>query len=243
MKPFVFIFLTLFFLSFQFSSNGQTTQYPNAALASTISHHHNKKATYIIPASFVVYGIFTLKNNELQKINRDIQGKVMPSDPSKKIHLDDYLQYAPGVIGLGMSACGVKGKCNFGDVALIYLTTNIISTIIVVPTKHFSHELRPDSSNFSSFPSGHTATAFANAEFFRIQYGKRYPLLAVTSYAMAATTGYLRIYNNKHWFSDVLSGAAVGFCSARITDRLYHFLQKKYFPLKNKQTIHTIALY
>lgn len=243
MKLFVFISLTFFFLSFQFSSNGQTTQYPDSALASTFSHQHNKKATYIIPASFVAYGVFTLKNNELQKINRDIQGKVMPSDPSKKLHVDDYLQYAPGVIGLVMSACGVKGKYNFGDAALIYLTTNVISTLVVVPTKHFSHELRPDSSNFSSFPSGHTASAFANAEFFRIQYGKRYPWLAVASYAMAGTTGYLRIYNNKHWFSDVISGAAVGFCSARITNYLYRKVQKKYFPLKNKHIIQTISQY
>ncbi len=32
---------------------------------------------------------------------------------------------------------------------------------------------------------------------------------------MAATTGYLRMYNNKHWFSDVVAGAGVEYCSTR----------------------------
>ena len=241
MKNLFFIFLICLFLFSHFESNGQTIK--NSDSTALLSPSNKIKAGYIIPSSFVGYGLFTLKNKQLQKINSDIQGKVTPTDPSKKIHLDDYLQYTPGAFALGMSASGVKGKYNFGDAALIYVTTNVISTLIVVPTKHFSHELRPDSSNFSSFPSGHTATAFANAEFFRIQYGKRYPWLAVVSYAMAGTTGYLRIYNNKHWFSDVISGAAIGFCSARMANCLYQIVQKKYFPLKNKQTIHTIAKY
>jgi membrane-associated phospholipid phosphatase len=45
-----------------------------------------------------------------------------------------------------------------------------ISTAIVVPTKKLTHQERPDGSNNQSFPSGHTALAFASAEFLRREY-------------------------------------------------------------------------
>ncbi|MFM7710434.1 MAG: phosphatase PAP2 family protein [Ferruginibacter sp.] len=188
---------------------------------------------FIIPAFAVAYGIISLNSPDLKKINRTILQDIRPTDLSKKQHLDNYLQYTPGAISLGMTALGVKGNQNMRDATLTYASINIISSAIVTPIKKITHEQRPDSSNFLSFPSGHTAEAFANAEFLRMQYGKKYPWLAVVGYAMATATGYLRMYNNKHWFSDVLTGAAIGFCSARLGGWLYAKLQPNLFPAPN----------
>ena len=39
---------------------------------------------------------------------------------------------------------------------------------------------------------------------------------AQAAYTAAITVGVLRVYNNKHWFTDVFAGAGVGILSARI---------------------------
>lgn len=69
-------------------------------------------------------------------------------------------------------------------------------------------------SSFQSFPSGHTTTAFAfastiSSELARWQPGTRWTVGPVM-YAGAALVGVSRMYNNKHWASDVMAGAAIG---------------------------------
>ncbi len=193
-----------------------------------------KPSTFYMPALAIGYGVMAQQKNRLNQFDRDIKNAVVPHDRTRKLPIDNYLQFAPGVITLGMTAAGVKGNQNLRDAAITYALTNIILNAAVVPVKHYAHRLRPDSSAYTSFPSGHTTEAFANAEFMRMQYGKKYPWLAVAGYAMAGTTGFLRMYNNKHWLSDVVAGAAIGFCSARLAGWAYTRLQPKLFPCKER---------
>jgi membrane-associated phospholipid phosphatase len=62
-----------------------------------------------------------------------------------------------------------------------------------------------------SFPSGHTTVAFAFstvlAEYFDTAWSR------IFFYGMASLTGFARIYNNQHWFSDVFVGALLGLTS------------------------------
>ncbi len=60
-----------------------------------------------------------------------------------------------------------------------------------------------------SFPSGHTATAFAISTVLANRIDN--PIATVALYGLAGFTGYQRIYDNKHWFSDVFVGAAIGY--------------------------------
>jgi len=60
-----------------------------------------------------------------------------------------------------------------------------------------------------SFPSGHTATAFAVSTVLANRIDN--PFATVALYGLAGFTGYQRIYDNKHWFSDVFVGAAIGY--------------------------------
>lgn len=73
------------------------------------------------------------------------------------------------------------------------------------------HEERPDHSDNNSFPSGHTALAFASATTMYKRYGWEY---GVPAYALAALTGYARVDAKKHHWYDVAAGAAIGGASA-----------------------------
>ena len=90
---------------------------------------------------------------------------------------------------------------------------------------------RPDGSANNSFPSGHTATTFMGAELVRIEYGDESPWYSVGAYAVATTVGVLRVYNERHWFTDVFAGAGVGILSARIGHWLLPYTRKMMYKL------------
>ena len=69
-------------------------------------------------------------------------------------------------------------------------------------------------SGLTSFPSGHTAAAFSAATVLSLET-RRYwphasPVVTPLLYAGATTVGVARMYNSKHWASDVALGATIG---------------------------------
>ncbi|MCL2629673.1 MAG: phosphatase PAP2 family protein [Alphaproteobacteria bacterium] len=80
---------------------------------------------------------------------------------------------------------------------------------------------RPDGTDNRSFPSGHTASAFAGATFIHKRYGLEQ---AAIPYALAAFTGYSRVYADRHFWDDVIAGAAISFLFTWIlVDRYENF--------------------
>ena len=67
---------------------------------------------------------------------------------------------------------------------------------------------------FHSFPSGHTATAFAFFGVIGFAYRRRW---AWSFLALAGVIGWSRLYINAHFFSDVLVGLVVGLFFAQLT--------------------------
>ena len=67
---------------------------------------------------------------------------------------------------------------------------------------------------YRSFPSGHTINAFAFASTVTREVQFWYPhsafYVGTVLYGGAALMGISRIYNNQHWASDVMGGAAIG---------------------------------
>lgn len=68
--------------------------------------------------------------------------------------------------------------------------------------------------DYDSFPSMHTASSFALASVIA-RTSENIPV-AILSYSAAAFVGFSRMYQNKHWASDVLLGAAIGELAGRV---------------------------
>lgn len=73
--------------------------------------------------------------------------------------------------------------------------------------------------DYDSMPSMHTASSFAMASVMASQAESIY--ISVSSYLAASFVGLSRIYQEKHWASDVLLGAAIGELCGRTVTR-YH---------------------
>jgi hypothetical protein len=177
--------------------------------------------SFLVPAAMIAYGAVAVHNGELRELNGNIKEQVWEDNPHKPFHLDNYLQFGPTIAVYALNAAGIHGRDNFSDRTMILLMANIIANGTVFSVKSWSHELRPDGSDYLSFPSGHTAEAFAGAEFMRMEYKDVSPWYGVAGYAMATMTGMLRMYNDKHWMSDVVAGAGVGIASTRLAYWLY----------------------
>ena len=148
----------------------------------------------------------------------------------EKITIDDFSQYAPLATVLSLDALGIKGKHNFKDKAKIATTAYLIMGITVTCIKYTGHVQRPDLSGVTSFPSGHTATAFVGAELLYQEYKDVSIWYGISGYAIASGTGIFRILNNRHWLSDVVAGAGIGILSAKASYWLFPTINKLFNP-------------
>ncbi len=145
--------------------------------------------------------------------------------PKFQSQLDNYSQFLPAAVMLGLKLGGVKGQSSWGRM----LTADAFSVALMAGTvgalKHTVKSTRPDGSARNSFPSGHTATAFMAATMLANEYGWRSPFISVGAYTSAALTGTFRMANNRHWLSDVMFGAGIGILSTQmgyfLTDLIY----------------------
>lgn len=69
--------------------------------------------------------------------------------------------------------------------------------------------------SFQSFPSGHSVASFAAAAAVSAETSRWWPAatyfgIGPLLYGGAAAVGVSRMYNNRHWASDVIMGAAIG---------------------------------
>lgn len=180
-----------------------------------------KDATQIafVPSLFFTASAVTWKNKE--EI-REVRNRYIPSFHYK---FDDYVQYLPAAATFGLKAAGVKGRNNFKRSALTYGTSMAIMAILVNGVKYTAKVERPDGSSKNSFPSGHSAMAFANAAFLDKEYGLVSPMYSIGGYGAATMTGVGRSLNNRHWVSDVFAGAGIGILSTQLA---YFFVDKIY---------------
>ena len=175
-----------------------------------------------IPVGMIALGTATAFSNTLKKANVFVRDEVYVDRANKnQFHLDNYTLFAPAVAVYALNLAGIKGKNNFVDRSMMYVMSNAIANGLVFSTKKIAGEMRPDSSDRYSFPSGHTAEAFVSAEFLRQEYKDVSPWIGVAGYATAVATGVLRMYNDKHWLNDVVVGAGVGILSVRLSYWLY----------------------
>lgn len=195
---------------------------------------HSTVAGIAIPAAMLGYGFIALNNPTLRDVNTSTKAEVKEDHPTFRTQIDNYLQYSPVAAVYALNALGIHGKHNFRDRTIILGLAAVFTAGTTEGIKHWTHEERPDGSDFLSFPSGHTATAFASAEFLRQEYKDVSPWYGIAGYAAAAATGALRVYNNKHWVSDVVAGAGLGILSTKAAYWVYPWIQQKLFKDKSE---------
>lgn len=187
----------------------------------------------IIPSLFISYGIVSLESDYLKTLNYEAKDE-LAEHIDKRFTIDDFSQYAPAVAVYGLNAAGIQGKNNFKDRSIILATSYLLLSTSVLTLKSITKIERPDGSAANSFPSGHTANAFAGAEFLYQEYKNVNIWYGISGYAVATMTGFFRMYNQRHWFSDVVMGAGIGILSTKMAYWLHPYIKQKVFKSDTK---------
>lgn len=218
------VFLLCFLLSFLIPIHAQysvqdSLYRPVSLKCTSGGTYHLKPEEVLIPAALVgISALYVQRKWTRQKknIHRSITVKGV-----EKFKLDDYIQYSPAAAVYGLNLLGIKGKHSLKDRTIILAMSYVSMGIVVGTMKYSIRERRPDSDVYNSFPSGHTATAFMGAEFLYREYKDVSPWIGYAGYSVAALTGYLRIYNDRHYLNDVIAGACIGILSTKLAYWLY----------------------
>lgn len=140
----------------------------------------------------------------------------------------------------------VAKKKKLGLVLLLaYASTGIISQIIKPlvesprPQTYFAPQWLPFfikeviHKGYSSFPSGHTITAFAMATVLAWQYSTK--RLQVLFLLMAIGVGFSRIYLSQHFLLDALAGSFIGVAGASLCIYLCRNMKEEKLIFKSKR--------
>ena len=151
-----------------------------------------------------------------------------------KTGIDDYTQFFGPAMVVGLKLGGYEGRSDWPRLLASAGMSYGIMALLVNGIKYTAKEMRPDGTSANSWPSGHTATAFVGATLLHKEYGlTRSPWWSVAGYGVAAATGVMRVLNNRHWVSDVMSGAGIGIMSTELGYALCDLLFKGKGLLRN----------
>lgn len=200
----------------------------NIRLSPRSPHNHNRLGwkQFVVPAALVGIGTVPLFCGTVDSWDRELQRALVGN---RAVHIDDYAQYAAMIAVYGLNLCGMKGEHNLRDRTILLAASYMIMGLTVNILKPSIGRLRPNGLAYTSFPSGHTATAFMGAEYLRTEYRDSAPWVGIAGYVVAAGVGLLRVYNNAHYLSDVLAGAGIGILSVRAACLIYPTIQRLLF--------------
>lgn len=214
----------IFYISFVNCSIAQTDSSNTATIMNQSGKTKTKwyktrvfKAVWV-PTLLIGYGVSTIQSHGFYS-SYQAHADMRKNFSFKRTHVDDYLIYAPYVEILALNVFKIKCKNDFLNTALLTVKTELIMVALTFPVKHLTHIQRPDSSEpsrYQSFPSGHTAQAFAAASIVHKEYKDKSIWYGVGAYTLAASVGAFRMLNNRHWESDVFAGAGFGILSAHL---------------------------
>lgn len=210
---------------------------PVNAQQQTPVQHQKAGTAWIMPAVLIGSGLALHYSDVKYDVGRMVR---QGAGADFRTHLDDYLPAIPAAQLLSGDLFGLHSANNIFAKATNVAAANALSGGVVLLMKNAFGELRPDGSDRKSFPSGHTAIAFTNASLLFHEYRSTSLPYALSGYAFAVGTAYLRMANNRHYISDVLTGAGIGMLAGTVV----YFLNpggKIFPPKKDKDQLTSIT--
>lgn len=209
-----YLFLILIFVS---------TLQVKAQVPDTCDCKKNKPT--ILPLAMIGVGTILYSEGSLDKA---VQKWRNEQYPTYRTHIDDYLVYAPIVATYALHFAGIKGTHTNTRQLTSYVGTSVALTAgTTLFLKNTIRRERPDLSTRNSFPSGHTASAFCFATILHKEFRKKSIWYSIGGYGVATGIAGLRVMNNRHWFSDVCTGAGLGILCTELSYRWLDRVNKK----------------
>lgn len=189
--------------------------------------------------------ILTLLNLTVSVRSQNIDIELLRSINSPEaLPSDDFFRFISGsepyivaAVPVGMVVAGMLNKDKFlvrhgyADAAAVIVSgglTYLLKYAVDRDRPYYTYPdiIKKDDVKTSSFPSGHTATAFATATSVSLAYPKWYVI--APSFTWAGVVGYSRMHLGVHYPSDVLAGALIGSGCAWISYEVNkHLLKQK----------------
>lgn len=187
-----------------------------------------KPANLILPASLIAIGGIGASINGMKDFHL-----IHRKESVNVIKIDNFLEY--GMLGW-VFACDLLGKekHSLSDQLCLVTIAEGLNFGMTHGIKKIINEKRPDGGNYS-FPSGHTANAFLGAHIAFKELKDSNPVLAYSGYAVALFVAGSRVYNNRHWVSDVVAGAGFGILSTELSYLIYFPIKNAIIKYKNKK--------
>lgn len=202
------------------------------ASAQEVVRSGSRVREYIAPALLVSYGIWCIGDGGFPSSKR-VQQFRTEHLPNFQTSVDDYLVFAPAAGVYALDYFNVKSANDPLNQTILFAKTSLITLVTVYGLKYLTLETRPDGSNNHSFPSSHTAFAFAYATVLHEEFKNQSVWISIAGYSAASAVGALRIANNAHWFNDVLVGAGIGMLSTKLVYRTHKHTYKSNWPKKS----------
>ncbi len=174
---------------------------------------------------------------ELRRLDVAVYAAIAETDTPTLDHLfsrlsrsADYSKLSiASAVALALGAGPNGRRAAFRGMAAVAVTAAIVNLTI----KPISRRARPDREGASvplgrqvrmpashSFPSGHTAAAFA----FATGAGRALPSTTLPLSILATLVGYSRVHTGVHYPLDVIVGALCGVALATVSDRAVDFI-------------------
>lgn len=201
------------------------------------------KNNWLIPVvaisySGAIYLCYRWLDTRIQKFSQENKSRFQTFISNSVSGLGLGMVQSIGLGGTTIVAFAAKNK-KLQQTVIIWAGSLLINSIVTDQLKISLQRYRPDSGDpyntfdwrkgpklNKSFPSAHTSNAFTTATVFATQY-KTTKWVPPIAYTLASLVGLSRIYDNAHWASDVLAGAAVGFLSAKAMNSFYKLAKRK----------------
>jgi len=229
--------------------------YPELNKAYIKSYWYNSKAFVLSPAKWelkqwlgfgAVAGaglVAYTQDEKIQEFFTDHRSAVAGN--LSKYVFEPFGRFSPVLIG-GLYLTGRLAKDNrLAGTSLTAAKSLAVSSLIGGAMKQLAHRHRPYQDDvpshatwdgpwsdvrYTSFPSGHSTAAFSMATVFAMEYRSTIWVPAL-AYTLAAGTAVSRLYDNKHWVSDVVIGSALGFVTGRFMWKQSRLNQKRVMVL------------